>query len=160
MYQQRPTEALAAFRHALVLEPEHRDATFAAAQSLAALGRYDEASTLFTTMIERDPGDALALAESGRMHWTARRFEQAVELYRRAVKQEPWNPKFRLNLGMSLASLGRMGDAADEGLEAVRLDPDSPEIWEFLRNAGREAGRESLQQEARRQLDRLRSPRP
>ena len=49
---------------------------------------------------------------------------------------------------------------ADEGLEAIRLDPDAPEIWEFLRNAGREAGRENLRQEARRQLDRPRSPRP
>jgi Tfp pilus assembly protein PilF len=160
MYQERPKEALAAFRRALALEPAHRDATFAAAQSLAALGRYDEASTLLTDMLERDPGDALALAEMARMHWIAQRFERALDLYRVAVEQEPWNPHFRLNVGMSLASLGRMSEAADEGLQAIRLDPDSPEIWEFLLNAGREAGREDLQREAGRQLDRLRFQRP
>ena len=43
------TEALAAFRRALALQPEHHDATYAAAQSLAALGRYDEASVLVTS---------------------------------------------------------------------------------------------------------------
>lgn len=160
MYQQRPVEALTAFRRALALDPEHHDATFAAAQSLASLDRHDEASALFAGMIERDPGDTLALAELARMHWTLHRFERAVELYRRAVRQEPWNAKFHLNLGMSLASLGRMGEAVDEGLEAIRLDPDAPEIWEFLRNAGREAGKEDLRREARRQLDRLRSRRP
>ena len=61
--------------------------------------------------------------------------------YARAVDEAPWNPEFRLNRGMTLASLGRMGEAADAGLEAVRLDPDNPEIWGFLFNAGRESGR-------------------
>ena len=154
MYGQRPTEALSSFRRVLALDPEHHDAMFAAAQSLASLGDYDEASALLADMIERDPGDALALAELARMRWTERRFEQAVELYRRAVAQEPWNPEFRLNLGMSLASLGRMGEAADQGLEAIRLDPDEVEIWEFLFHAARESGRQDLQLEARRQMDR------
>jgi len=77
-----------------------------------------------------------------------------------AVQEEPWNPEFRLNLGMTLASLGRMGEAADAGLEAVRLNPDDPQIWEFLVNAGREAGREDLQREARRQANRLKNPAP
>jgi Tfp pilus assembly protein PilF len=160
MYRQQAADALLAFRRVLAMDAEHHDAAFSAAQSLAALGKNDEASNLLAGMIERDPEDALALAELARMHWIARRFDKALELYRGAVEQEPWNPKFRLNLGMSLASLGRMEDAVDEGLQAIRLDPDAVEVWELLRNAARESGNEGLRQEARRQLERLRaSPR-
>jgi len=155
--QGRTPEALEEFQQALESDPQHLDTLFAAAQTLAALGRPDEAMSLLDRMLERDPDNPLALAESARMHWSAGRPERAVELYRRAVSQEPWNSVFRLNLGMSLATLGRMNEAADEGLEAIRLNPDAPEIWEFLYNAAREAGRSELQREARRQLDKLRA---
>ena len=91
-------------------------------------------------MIERDPRGRPGPRRGGQdaLDRTSLRAGRRT-LPSRRHRQEPWNPKFRLNLGMSLASLGRMGDAADEGLEAIRLDPDAPEIWEFLRNAGREA---------------------
>jgi tetratricopeptide (TPR) repeat protein len=160
MFLQRHDEALAAFRRALEMNPAYDDAAYAAAQTLVSLDRHEEAAGFLAGILERDPGNALALAEMGRVHWSAGRYDKALEFYRRAVDEESWNPEFRLNLGMTLASLGRMGEAADAGLEAARFDPDNPAIWDFLRNAGREAGRKALQDEAMRQLDRLRSSRP
>jgi tetratricopeptide (TPR) repeat protein len=156
-YARQHDAALAAFGQALKLDPTHHDASYAAAQALVTVGRHEEAASLLSAMLERDPGDALALAEMGRVFWTVGRYDDALGFYRRAVEQEPWNPEFRLNLGMTLASLARMSEAADAGLEAARLNPDDPEIWDFLFNAGREAGREDLQREARRQADRLKN---
>lgn len=160
MFLQRHDEALAAFRHALEMNPAYDDAAYAVAQTLVSLDRHEEAVGFLAGILERDPDNALALAEMGRVHWSAGRYDKALEFYRRAVDEESWNPGFRLNLGMTLASLGRMGEAADAGLEAARFDPDNPAIWDFLRNAGREAGRKALQDEAIRQLDRLRSSQP
>jgi len=159
-YARRHEDALVAYGQALKLDPAHHDTSYAAAQALVTVGRYEEAASLLSGMLERDPGNALALAETGRVFWTVGRYDDALGFYRRAVQEEPWNPEFRLNLGMTLASLGRMGEAADAGLEAVRLNPDDPQIWEFLVNAGREAGREDLQREARRQANRLKNPAP
>ena len=60
MARQRPAQALNAFERVLASDPEHHDASFAAAQSLTALDRNEEASTLLAAMIGRDPGNALA----------------------------------------------------------------------------------------------------
>jgi cytochrome c-type biogenesis protein CcmH/NrfG len=60
-----------------------------------------------------------------------------------------------LNLGMLLASQGRFDEAAAQGEEAARLDPDSPEIWEFYARVMQAAGRQEDSAEGRFVLERL-----
>lgn len=150
------TESIAALREALARDPKHHDAAFALGQSLTALGRFGEASETFAGMLDRDPDNPMALAERGRSQWALGDAAAAIAIYQRAIDQESWNADLHLNLGMTLASVGRFEDAVDAGREAARLNPDDPNVWEFLANALAADGREEPAAEARRQFERIR----
>ena len=155
MYRADWKRALVAFQEAVSRDVSHRDATFALAQTLTALGRFDEARRLFETMLEGQPLDAMAHSELGRVHWSLGNHEAAIAGYRRAVELEPWNSPVQLNLGMTLATLGRFEEAREAGLQAARLDPDRPAVWDFLTNVYRETGDPTMEREARQRLAEL-----
>ncbi len=62
----RPTEASAAFKAALQLEPNHSHATFEYALVLFDLGEFAEAEVGFRDYLKRQPKDADALVNHGR----------------------------------------------------------------------------------------------
>lgn len=151
--------AAQAFEQALSRDPQHRDAAFALGQTLDRLGRVPQALAVFERMLALDADNPMALAEAGRLYHATGRAENALSSYERAVLGEPWNASLHLNLGMTLASLGRFDEAAQQGLAAARLDPDSRPIWEFYMNVMQAAGRPADATEGRRQLGRLAPPR-
>jgi Tfp pilus assembly protein PilF len=148
--QRKRDEAIVAYRKALEHDAAHHDAAFALAQTLAIMGQLDLAEQGFREMLARAPDNPMALAELGRMLWTRQRYEEALELYGLAVEQEPWTADFHLNLGMSLAAMGRFDEAARAGERATRLDPNNPEMWNLYWNAMREVGRADAAREGQR----------
>lgn len=158
MFQGRWPEAEAAFENALDRDPDHHDAAFALGQSRTALGEFPGALEVFRAMLVEDPSDPMALAEYGRTCFALGRQEEALDALRRAVAEEPWSATLRVNLGMALAASGRLSEALAESLDAVRLDPDGSEAWEFRANALRAAGQPAA--EALGQLGRLRGRDP
>ncbi|XP_061357776.1 inactive TPR repeat-containing thioredoxin TTL3-like [Gastrolobium bilobum] len=50
-------------------------------------------------------------------------FTEALAMYDRAVSMSPGNSAYRSNRAAALTALGRLGEAARECLEAVKLDP-------------------------------------
>jgi len=60
---------------------------------------------------------ALALAKEGQK-------EQAVALFRQALRLQPSHAPIHHNLGVALAELGRLGEAVQSFTEALRLRPD------------------------------------
>jgi CHAD domain-containing protein/tetratricopeptide (TPR) repeat protein len=155
MFRGRHTEAARAFDAALEREPRHHDAAFALGQSLAAMGQVRQAATVFATMLEWDADDPMALSELGSSLWSMKLYDEAIELYRHALEQEPWNANLHLNLAKVLASAGQMRDAADEAGRAVGLDPDRIDAWEFYSELMRRAGRPDDAEEGLLQVERL-----
>src|SRR5262249_26292508 len=51
--------------------------------------------------------------------------QRALELWRRAVKANPWSPEYRAGLTESLAKLGAWDEVAAECANWLRLDPES-----------------------------------
>jgi tetratricopeptide (TPR) repeat protein len=154
-FQARWDEAIAELRAALDRDASHREAQFALGQALASKGDMVQARDVFRKMVEDDPRDAKALAELGRTTWTLGSPEEALDAYRRAIDREPWTAGLHLNRAAVLASMRRFGEAADAAMHAAALDPESREVWNFLFNAAREAGRPDDSREAKEILERL-----
>ncbi len=154
-YLRRVDEAAEAFRQARARNPDYYDAAFALGQALGSLDDTAGAARVFQEILERRPDDAGALAELARFRLVEGRTEEAAGLWGRAIEVEPWNPALRLNRGSALARLGRFGEAAAEAEQAVRLDPDGRDAWEFYADVMEAAGRPGQAAEGRRILERL-----
>ncbi len=153
--QTRWDEAIAELRATLAKDPDNHEARFALGQALDSKGDAAQARDVFREMLERDPRDVKALAEFGRTSWTLGSPEEALEAYHRAIEREPWTAGLHLNRAAVLASMGRFGEATDAARQAAALDPESRDVWNFLFNAAREAGRADESREARLILERL-----
>jgi tetratricopeptide (TPR) repeat protein len=120
--QNRPKEALPLLERAVELDPKLDNAWFKLGQVLAALGRGAEADKAFEKCFELSPERRLtALAAE---HQNAGRFDEAEQLYRRILRQNPKNiDALRL---LALLSVRAKREAEAETLlnHAISLAPD------------------------------------
>ncbi len=153
-YAQRWPEAADAFRRAVERDPDHPQAARRLAEALVQLNQFREAAAVYDGILRGNSGDAVALADAGRLSLNFGRPEEALRLLDMAVSRKPWRPPFHANRGMALAELGR-ADAALRAVErAARLNPQDPAIWSYYAALLEEAGaRESPA--ARAHADRL-----
>jgi tetratricopeptide (TPR) repeat protein len=77
--------------------------------------------------IDRYPRVARALVDRGVQHAEASQLEEAVSLFRRALRYEPDLPEAYNNLGNALRGLGRLDEAIANLERAISLAPDYPE---------------------------------
>ena len=155
LYQQRHREAGQAFEKAHAHDPAHHDAAFAFGQALVRRGDLDRALPIFQDMLERDPDQAMTLAEVGRIVSKQGRHEEALGYYDRALEIEPWTVSLHMNKGKVFAAMGRFEDAARKAVDAVSLDPDNPKVWQFYEKAHEAAGDLEAAAEGRRFSERL-----
>ncbi len=73
--------------------------------------------------IRHDPGFAGALYALGQHLVRQERFEEGLELYRRAMRAEPGDMRLRLSYGRALRRAGRADEAADEFRAILADDP-------------------------------------
>jgi Flp pilus assembly protein TadD len=64
------------------------------AVALAAGGRWEDAETQFTEIVQQRPEDPIARFNLGRMYFNRSSFDQAEELFKAAVKLSPTNQVF------------------------------------------------------------------
>jgi predicted O-linked N-acetylglucosamine transferase (SPINDLY family) len=102
--------------------------------------------------VSRD-SEILALARSLEL---AGEFEQARQLYRRVLAEQPSSAELWAQLGRSCHSLGHAEEAAASFEQAVRLRPDFAEAWLDLGKTLRELGRQDAAATCCRQAARLR----
>ncbi|MCX6396485.1 MAG: tetratricopeptide repeat protein [Propionibacteriales bacterium] len=116
------TNALTAYRAALVVDAEDPVANFDVGHLLQDRGDVDGARTSYLRAVDSDPRFVPALYNLGVLE-TEKNPEAAIEWFRRALKVEPGKASALLNLGVLLS---RSGDAA-EGSELIEralvLDP-------------------------------------
>ena len=113
----------AAAERSLQLDPGLAEAQLRMAQYLWATSNVAEARRHFGRGVALDPDHPLAL--SMRAGQAARRghLEEAIELQRRSVSQEPLAATQRVNLGAYLLAAGRLGEAEAEFRHADALNP-------------------------------------
>src|SRR6266850_1788589 len=107
------------------------------AQAQFLLGRlaietesWDEAIARLTAAVDLDPDHDGAWSALGAVYAEAlHKSEEAIEVYRRAVKANPDNPAFAEKLADLLIRLGRLPEAQTELEGLTEVAPQNPRIW-------------------------------
>jgi tetratricopeptide (TPR) repeat protein len=130
--QGRRAEALACFRQALRLRPDHARAHHNLGVALAEEKKYAEAAASLREALRCQPHYAEAHYNLGNTLGELGRAEEAVASYREAIRCRPDYVDALNNLGLALTRLGRAGEAAVFLRQVVRLKPDFAEGYNNL----------------------------
>lgn len=116
-------EAISEFQKAIALDPNYAPAHDNIANLYAEKGDYLKALQIYLRAIELEPDSATVRYNFGCFisNYAA---EIALSEYQLAVQQESDFPEAHLNLGISLASQGRLLEAIDELQIASQQDPN------------------------------------
>jgi uncharacterized protein HemY len=64
-------------------------------------------------------------------------WQQAADAYRRALRFRRSNVEWRRNLGIALAKLGRIEEAAQKFREVLAINSDDSQAWQELKKVGK-----------------------
>lgn len=113
------------FRKALKLNPKYATAHHWYAFKLAAMGRHEDAIAEVTLSRELDPLALIINTEVGWAYYFARRFDEALEHYLKALEMDRGFSVTHMFLGTVYAQLGRHQEAIMELRRAVELSGGS-----------------------------------
>ena len=143
--------AIASLERAVQLEPEHASAHYNLATVLRMTGRAEEGMAAMRRFQELQaqerPGESrltqnLAnLIRQGVFLAKTGHGERAVDLFHRALENNPESDLVLFNLGLILSDMEKHQEAADALERAVKSNPDRAEAYAALANAYRALGR-------------------
>jgi protein O-GlcNAc transferase len=117
------------------------DTAFAEAMAHHRAGRFNEAASLYRTILEREPNHADSLHLLGLITVEHADPEAGIVLIRRVMAIEPGLAPHYNSLGHAYRRLGRPDDAVHAYLTAAQLRPESAEIHNNLATTLRDLGR-------------------
>ena len=125
-------KAQADARQAIALAPELAEGHLALARFLY-VGSLDftQASQEYERALSLAPGNAQALAESGRFAVSMGRINSGIAATRRAVVLDPLNPRSHELLGQSMYFARQYEEAGTAFAETITLDPDYKSAYGF-----------------------------
>ncbi len=123
------TQALGAYRRAILTEPGHAPSHYNMGVCLARLGAYKEATIAYRSALTLDPDDVATHYNLGNALSAAGDYAAAVVAYRDAVDRKPAWPEALMNLGSALHKLQRVEEAESAFYRALSLKPESPEVF-------------------------------
>lgn len=133
-------EAIEMLERSCLADPANADHANALGAALAQAGLPDRARTAWQRSVSLDPAHAEAWRNWGLLEAEAGGWEPAVQALARAVVLEP-DALASYRLGVALARLGRIDEAAEAYRRAVALDPSLPEAWNNLGHVTAQQGR-------------------
>lgn len=98
-------------------------------------GNVDEAEKHYRGALELDPANADALHLLGVIHAQKQDPRTAISLIKRAIARAPLTVEFWCNLGNTLRADGQPEEALAAYREALRLNPDAPDVSSLLSQA-------------------------
>ncbi len=140
----RAEEAMAAFKQVEKLRGERASSARGMAEAALLIGDLSLAEQKAERAVELADDDPESHHVQGRVLQQFGRHERALEAIARALELEPGEADFLASKALSLASLGRVGEAKDALEDAVALVHDHPEqlpLWLDLRAWSRLEGR-------------------
>ena len=121
--------------------------------SLSQNGRMSEALEMFRQICIDFPNDAEAANNFGFTLLSMKRHREAVVVLEAAVRANPKNPKFRVNLGQALLGTGAREEALESFIKAAQEDPNDPAAPLFAAMAEMNSNPASAVRYAQRALD-------
>jgi len=128
-------------------DPEERMADFHRWEKSAAQIRSSEPATALAeleSLVAGDPGNPVFRTSLARLARHLGRYDQALELYRRAITDAPQDPDAWQDLAATFYEAGKTPESADAAGQALALDPSRPEALTLLALAEVSAGKAQL----------------
>ena len=113
-YDNDPGGAAKHYEHALALDPSDVTLLRAAGVLLRNLGRLDDAIALLQEVVRRDPVNATSLGNLATCLVSARRFDEAMALYRTSLSLSPGRGAAHYGIGLALLLKGDAAGARAE----------------------------------------------
>lgn len=133
-------EAIAVLEQSCLADPTDSDHANALGAALAQAGQPDRARVAWQRAVSLDPTHAEAWRNWGLLEAEAEQWEQAARALARAVELEP-DAVASYRLGVALARLGRLDEAAVAYRRALALDASLAEAWNNLGHVTAQQGR-------------------
>jgi serine/threonine protein kinase/tetratricopeptide (TPR) repeat protein len=118
-----------AFRRAIELNPRYVTAHHWRGLFLGEMGRFDEAEAEMQKALERDPISAPVYADYGRVLYWARRYDEALEKYRKASELSPSFGAMQYEREQLYEQMGRIEDWAASIEEHGGFDAEMREAY-------------------------------
>ena len=126
------------FTHIISVNPAAHSAHYNLGKALMDARRLEEAEAAYKTEVAGDAADPKylqAVNYLASLHFKAKRYEKARELYQYSIGINPEDAESRQNLGSALAQLGRYREAISEFERALAIDPQLHEARANLKLA-------------------------
>jgi tetratricopeptide (TPR) repeat protein len=81
-------------------------------------------ASAFAAFAQPSADEALRVYEEGKVHYDARRYQEALERFDRAAELEPGKARWHYNRGLALRQLGRAPEARAALLRSRAIDPE------------------------------------
>ncbi len=118
------TEAVAAYRQAIRLEPDYPQAYYEMGLAYAGLNQYPDAVKAFKEAARLQPEMGLIYENLGVVYIKMGQWREARDALAEAIRLHPDSPEAHYNLGLANGKLTRDQEARAQFAEAVRLAPD------------------------------------
>ncbi len=92
-------------------------------------GRYVEAARNYQRAVDLDPGNEEYYFDLGAEYLVHLTFEPAIEVFRIGTHKFPKSARQYVGIGLAQFALRRYGDAADAFLNALEMNPSSPDAF-------------------------------
>ena len=106
---------------------------------LAAEGRFDEAIRAGTTALRTDPANPILIADVARLYQFARRYDESITLFRKAVQLGPGIAYAHQWLAINLFLIGQKDEAFEAWLSTLSMEPTA-DLKDDFRQAYRSGG--------------------
>ncbi len=123
----RSEEAVASYRNALRLAPDHPEILYNLANACLELGRLDEALAAYDAALAGRPDHAGALVNRGNTLLRLNRPAEAIASYEAALIAMPGHPQILTNRGHALRRLDRPDEALVDFAAALAASPEFAE---------------------------------
>jgi tetratricopeptide (TPR) repeat protein len=114
-------KAAAAYKRAIELDPDYLEAHADYGGMLLDTGEVDEAIRQLNTVLQREPGHAVALTLIAQAYRFKELYEQSIETAHKAIQANPKTAEPHLWLADSLRLSGKFADAKPEYAQYLRL---------------------------------------
>lgn len=98
---------------------------------------FAKAETYVLKALAMQPNFNIALGNLGDVYMGTGRFEQAIDMFRRALAADPDNvnnANYHFDMARCLAQLARYGEAEQSYLQTLALNPNDPEAYNYMGN--------------------------
>lgn len=117
-------EALAAAKRLLTMKPTQREALLSAGIIAKKLHLLDDAAWYYRTLYNHYPEDHLAIIELAGILVALEQYEEALELYTKALTLDPSSITTFYNFGFTLKKLGHLDEAIAMYTQILNQKPD------------------------------------